>query len=62
MAHFMPGPLGGLLGYDFHLGEAGPRLIAINTNPGGAFLNAVLGRFQTLCCNEGAAYDTAPVG
>ena len=48
IARFTPGPLGGLLSYDFHLAEAGPRLIEINTNPGGAFLNAVLGRFQTL--------------
>ena len=62
IARFTPGPRGGLLSYDFHLAEAGPRLIEINTNPGGAFLNAVLGRFQTLCCNEDAAYDTAPRG
>ena len=62
VARVTPGPLGGLLSYDFHLAEAGPRLIEINTNPGGAFLNAVLGRFQTLCCSEDAAYDTAPRG
>jgi hypothetical protein len=62
VARFAAGPLGGLLSYDFHLAEAGPRLIEINTNPGGAFLNAMLGRFQTLCCNEDAAYDTVPVG
>ena len=29
-------------GYDFHLGPDGPRLIEINTNAGGAMLNAVL--------------------
>jgi hypothetical protein len=61
-ARFVPGPLGGLLSHDFHLTEAGPRLIEINTNPGGAFLNALVGRFQTLCCNDGADYPTAPDG
>jgi hypothetical protein len=29
-------------GYDFHLNESGAHLIEINTNAGGAFLNAVL--------------------
>jgi hypothetical protein len=33
-----PGPLGCLLGYDFHLGPRGPVLIEINTNAGGALL------------------------
>jgi hypothetical protein len=62
MARFTPGPLGGLLSYDFHLADAGPRLIEINTNPGGAFLNAVLARLQTLCCNDDVGYDMAPDG
>jgi hypothetical protein len=62
IARFNPGPLGGLLSYDFHLAGPGPRLIEINTNPGGAFLNAVLGRFQGRCCNEAEVFDTAPVG
>lgn len=31
---------GVLYGYDFHVSPAGPRLIEINTNAGGAFLNA----------------------
>jgi hypothetical protein len=47
-----PGPRGGLLGYDFHLTDTGPRLIEINTNPGGAFLNALLARAQRACCRE----------
>lgn len=38
------------MGYDFHLGNDGPRLIEINTNAGGAFLNAVLARAQRQCC------------
>lgn len=46
------GPLGVLMGYDFHLGEDGPRLIEVNTNAGGAFLNAFLGRAQRACCAE----------
>ena len=37
-----PGSLGGVLGLDFHLTVAGPRLIEINTNPGGLLLNARL--------------------
>jgi hypothetical protein len=46
------GPVGSLMGYDFHLGVAGPRLIEINTNAGGAFLNALLARAQRACCAE----------
>lgn len=33
---------GVFFGYDFHLNEGGAHLIEINTNAGGAFLNAVL--------------------
>lgn len=62
IARFTPGPLGGVLSYDFHLAGAGPRLIEINTNPGGAFLNAVVGRFQRLCCKEDEGFVTAPAG
>ena len=46
------GPRGVFMGYDFHVGAAGPRLIEINTNAGGAFLNALLGRAQSACCSE----------
>ena len=52
IARFDPGSPGGLLGLDFHLGVDGPRLIEINTNPGGALLNAVLGRAQRACMSE----------
>ncbi len=44
-----PNP-GVFLGFDFHLTEAGPRLIEINTNAGGAMLNLVLGQAQSGCC------------
>lgn len=37
-----PGSPGGVLGIDFHLTADGPRLIEINTNPGGLLLNAAL--------------------
>lgn len=46
--HF--GPAGVFMGYDFHLGEDGPRLIEINTNAGGALLNAALARAHRECC------------
>lgn len=44
------GPLGMFMGYDFHLGALGPRLIEVNTNAGGAMLNAALARAQQSCC------------
>lgn len=46
------GPAGVFMGYDFHLADAGPRLIEINTNAGGALLNAVLARAHDPCCGE----------
>jgi len=49
IAAFDPGSPGGLLGLDFHLGPDGPRLIEINTNPGGVLLNALLGEAQHAC-------------
>jgi hypothetical protein len=44
------GPAGAMMGYDFHIGAQGPRLIEINTNAGGAFLNAALARAHAACC------------
>jgi hypothetical protein len=38
--------------YDFHLAAAGPKLIEVNTNAGGAILNAPLARAQRACCAE----------
>ena len=52
IARFDPGSPGGLLGLDFHLGVDGPRLIEINTNPGGVLLNAILGQAQRACMPE----------
>lgn len=45
------GPAGVFMGYDFHLTETGPRLIEINSNAGGALLNAALARAHSACCN-----------
>ena len=46
------GPLGAFMGYDFHLDESGPKLIEVNTNAGGAFINALLAKAQKACCSE----------
>ncbi|MGB5079365.1 MAG: hypothetical protein WBO23_01330 [Burkholderiales bacterium] len=56
-----PGAQGVFLGYDFHIGPQGPRLIEINTNAGGALLNAVLGRAQRACCEEVARLVSGPI-
>lgn len=42
IAHFDPGPRGVFFGYDFHLADATPQLIEINTNAGGGLLNVLL--------------------
>jgi len=44
------GTEGVFMGYDFHMSEQGPQMIEINTNAGGAFLNAALLSAQTECC------------
>ncbi|WP_249130352.1 hypothetical protein [Bradyrhizobium sp. AUGA SZCCT0283] len=46
------GPRGVFMGFDFHVAAAGPRLIEVNTNAGGAFLNALLADAQRACCAE----------
>ncbi len=46
------GPRGAFMGYDFHVTPEGPRLIEVNTNAGGAFLNALLASAQRACCRE----------
>ena len=44
------GPLGVFMGYDFHLTAAGPRLIEINTNAGGALIHATAASAHRACC------------
>ena len=61
IAAFDPGSRGGLLGFDFHLAESGPQAIEINTNPGGALLNAVVGRAHRACCADVAGLALAPM-
>lgn len=55
------GAAGAFIGYDFHLGAQGPRLIEINTNAGGALLNAILARAQRACCKEIEVLESGPV-
>ena len=56
------GPIGALMGYDFHATASGPKLIEVNTNAGGAFLNAALARAQRACCAEGhVPFERSPV-
>ena len=61
IAHQDFGPRGVFMGYDFHLSPEGPKLIEVNTNAGGAFLNAFLARAQSACCREAEdAQQAAP--
>lgn len=46
------GAKGVFFGYDFHVHGSAVGLIEINTNAGGAMLNAVLARAQRSCCPE----------
>ena len=51
IARFEPGGArGAFFGYDFHLHRGRLGLIEINTNAGGAMLNALLARAQRACC------------
>jgi len=61
IARYDPGSPGGLLGFDFHLAVTGPQLIEINTNPGGALLNTVVGQAHRSCCAELTGLAMAPM-
>ncbi len=50
IARHVPAAKGVFFGYDFHAGADAFGLIEINTNAGGALLNAVLARAQFACC------------
>lgn len=56
------GPRGVFMGYDFHLTPEGPKLIEINTNAGGAYLNDILSRAQLACCpvEDASHYGLVP--
>jgi hypothetical protein len=47
-----PAATGAFMGYDFHLGAQGPRLIEINTNAGGALLHAAALGAHRGCCGS----------
>jgi hypothetical protein len=51
-----PGIAGGLLGLDFHLTAQGPRLIEINTNPGGFLINVEIQDALQACCEAAARW------
>jgi len=52
IAQYRPGAVGVVMGYDFHLGADGPKLIEINTNAGGALINAYVSQAQAMCCGS----------
>lgn len=53
---------GVFMGYDFHRDGLQPKLIEINTNAGGAFLNSVFQKAQQACCAEVSLLMQAPMG
>jgi hypothetical protein len=61
--HDGAGAQGVFCGYDFHLGPETVGLIEINTNAGGAMLNAVMARAHRTCCiDTGQLADAAASG
>lgn len=61
IARYESGAVGVFMGYDFHLGPSGPKLIEINTNAGGALINAYLLQAQDTCCAEMQIAEAASV-
>ena len=61
IARFEPGPSGVFMGYDFHVTGDEPSLIEVNTNAGGAFLNAALADAQRACCGDAGLAATPPL-
>ncbi|MEO8467216.1 MAG: hypothetical protein ABI640_17950 [Gammaproteobacteria bacterium] len=60
VAQLAPAARGVLTSYDFHITQAGPKLIEINTNAGGVMLNAALSRAQRACCVEVEEFSREP--
>lgn len=54
------GTRGVCMGYDFHFDGDTPRLIEINTNAGGALLNALLLAHQSHCCPDVQEFRARP--
>lgn len=59
--HAPAGARGAFLGYDFHPRGERLGLIEINTNAGGAMLNAAMARAHRACCVDNARLDEAIV-
>lgn len=57
--HDPGGAKGVFFGYDFHLGEDGIGVIEINTNAGGAMLNAIMARAHHACCLDDERMESA---
>jgi hypothetical protein len=57
--HDPGGAKGVFFGYDFHVRDDEIGLIEINTNAGGAMLNAVMARAHRVCCVEDQLVDIA---
>jgi hypothetical protein len=56
IAHAPQAAAGVFMGFDFHLSPQGPKLIEINTNAGGAFLNVAARELQRACCDGTEAF------
>jgi hypothetical protein len=56
VARIDPRTPGVFMGFDFHMTAAGPRLIEVNTNAGGALLNVAAHDAQRACCPAADEY------
>jgi hypothetical protein len=59
--HDPGGARGVFFGYDFHIRDNDVGLIEINTNAGGAMLNAVMAKAHHACCIDTAQATTAAI-
>ena len=59
--HDPGGAKGVFFGYDFHVRDSDVGLIEINTNAGGAMLNAVMANAHRACCVDTAQAATAAI-
>jgi hypothetical protein len=59
--HDPGGAKGVFFGYDFHVRDSDVGLIEINTNAGGAMLNAVMAKAHRACCVDTAQAATAAI-